>query len=336
MLEKELRAPRATKAALAIMVLASLVACGGGGSSEADTPFQVSVATTDTTARTETLSAGETVTLEVGSGTRLTFKSDGETRWAPVSANASYVVNSFSFNEKVVTVESIIGGEVAFSISSKSSPERSAVLKVKVVAQRFAAVKPNVGQTRTMKSTTRADDGSEYSQTRTYEVIAVREDGGYDNRATWDGSDWGWTGTYDANDNELSYVGGNNNKCTFTPASTWVGAPMYFGKSWISESQVVCEDDYSYSLKVTGKVDGYAEVNVPAGKYYALKLEQTDVTTHSNPASPTGKDVWTSQQVCWWATEIGRLVKCDGTVSAKLPSETVSFSFTDEMQSFKP
>ncbi len=325
MLEKELRAPHAIKAALAVMVFSSLVACGGGGGGNggSDTPFEVSVATTDTTVRTETLSAGETVTLAVAGGTRLTIKSDGETRWTPVNVDASYVVDSFSFTEKVVTVDSIEGGEVAFSVSSKSSPEQSAVLKVKVAPHRFAAVKPNVGQTRMMKSITRGPDGSEYTQIRTHEIIAVREDGSYDDRVTSDVSSWITINTYDANDNNLSFV--TSEKCTFTPPGTSIGAPMYFGKSWTYKSQVVCEDGYSYSQEVTSKVDGYAEISVPAGKYHALRLEQTEVTRSE-------ESVWTDNYVCWWATEIGRLVKCDGTTT----TGTTTFSSTDEMQSFKP
>lgn len=326
---------RAMKAALAVIVLSSLVACGGGGSGGSDTPFEVSVATTDTTARTETLSAGETVTLEVAAGTRLTIKSTGETRWTPVNVDASYVVDSFSFTEKVVTVDSIKGGEVAFSVSSKSFPEQSAVLKVKVAPHRFAAVKPNVGQTHTMKSTTRADDGSEYTQTSTHEIIAVRDDGSYDDRVSWEGSDWTAIFTYDANDNNLGYADGNG-KCTVTPAGMLAGAPMYFGKSWAYKSQVVCEDGRTYSHEVTSNIDGYAEVSVPAGKYHALRLQQTKLSYHPNSASPTGNNVWTSKFVCWWATEIGRVVKCEDTTTFEFSNETFSYSSTDEMQSFKP
>jgi hypothetical protein len=330
MLRKELRAPHATKAALATMVLASLVACGGGGggNSESNTPFEVSVATTDTTVRAETLSAGETVTLEVAAGTRLTLKSDGETRWTPVSVDASYVVDSFSLTEKVVTVDSITGGEVAFSVSSKSSPEQSAVLKVKVAPHRFAAVKPNVGQTHTIKSTTRTEDGSEYTQTNTHEVIAVRDDGSYDDRVTWEGSDWITIHTYDNNDNNLSYLS-SDSKCAFTPAATWVGAPMYFGKSWVSKSEVRCDDGYSYSWEVTGKIDGYAEVSVPAGKYRALRLQYVEVTRTPDSTNPAGENTWTTREVCWWATDIGRIIKCNDTTSAQ-------YSYTYEMQSFKP
>ncbi|HJV72257.1 hypothetical protein, partial [Ideonella sp.] len=232
----EARARALGAAAVAAMLV--LGGCGGGS----DTPaLEVAVKVDGVADASNPLTAGESTTISVPSGTTLSFASDGETRWSPTATDSSYEVNSFSYTAKSMTVSSNGGGTLVVVFTNKANEAQKATLTVEVAPREFERVATVDGETSdwTYVNVNRADEVVT-SEVRT--LVALAADTGNYGTSVENLSATNLlfaTTNYDSSDRAVGTSTGTT-ECTDDAPIVQFSYPLHVGKSWSGTSSRMC------------------------------------------------------------------------------------------------
>ena len=299
--------------ALGMVAVMALAACGGGGGSDEKPAFGVTVTVDGVADPAGPLTAGETGTIEVPSGATLVFASADETRWEPAATGSSYTVNDFSFTSKSMTVSSNAGGSLAVVFTDKVDASQKATLNVTVAPRQFQRVAVADGESSewTYLRVDRDD------QSRTDELRAhVKATDGEGNYSVWfetlneGGANWTTT-NYDAQDRSIGITFGENG-CTDDPAVVLVSYPVFVGKHWSGTSTRTCIGAKSFDQSYQRTVEAFERITVPAGTFDTLRIKSLVNFTNVSDSQVTG-GAYSLTRTCWWATTLGRNVKCEFT-----------------------
>lgn len=315
----EARARAFGVAAVAAMLV--LGGCGGGS----DTPaLEVAVKVDGVADASNPLTAGESTTISVPSGTTLSFDSDGETRWSPAATDSSYEVNSFSYTAKSMTVSSNGGGTLVVVFTDKADETQKATLTVTVEPKQFARVAPKVNEFREFNTEVVQISGDISTQTDRYVISAVESDGSYARdyiiyQVSFDPVSRSY---FDAADRVTRRdVLATGTRCTYSsPLGRYV-YPMQVGKSWSNDVTITCSDGTSAHITDSSIAEAFELVTVPAGTAYAaIRVTRQATTVNFNAAGAATRNQ-TIDETCWWAVDLGREVKCEGRFSYAGPTE---------------
>jgi hypothetical protein len=303
----------AASRALGMVAVMALAACGGGGSSEEKPAFGVTVTIDGAADAAGPLAAGETETIEVPSGATLVFESAGETRWEPTATGSSYEVNSFSFTSKSMTVSSNAGGSLMVVFSDKADASQKATLNVTVAAKEFDRVARVDGETETWSTTTTDSAGAPRVTTRLDRTVLMDAGGyGIESEDAETGASFGVRTLYDSQDRVLGYrYIASGEDCLNDKPVVMVEYPLQVGKSWSSDTKQLCSSFQSVEDHSSGTVEAFERIVVPQGSHDTLRLryEGRSTSTSIYPTVPPFVFSWTA--TCWWAVDVGRMVKCE-------------------------
>jgi hypothetical protein len=102
--------------------------------------------------------------------------------------------------------------------------------------------------------------------------------------------------------------------CSFQPVVAFYRFPLSVGQAWSAPwATSHCIDANEGGGHVEVEVLAYEAVDVPAGHFASLRLHTT-LVEEAEGAGGLGR----TESDCWWAVELGRLVRC----------ETTTFDFT--------
>jgi hypothetical protein len=299
--------------ALGVVAVMALAACGGGGDDKKDPPLGVTVTVDGTAESSGPLMAGETSTIEVPSGATLVFASEGETRWDPVATGSSYTVNSFSFTSKSMTVSSNAGGALVVVFTNKADESQKATLNVTVAPKEFGRVDVVDGEASEWTYVRINRDENSVTDHLRAHVKFLDEDGNYSIwLETLDEGPTTWVTTnYDAQD-RVTGVSFGSGACTDDAPVVQLSYPLHVGKQWSGTSTRTCSGVKSYDQSYERTVEAFERISVPAGAFDALRVKSVvNFTNLSDPNVPGG--AYSSTRTCWWATTLGRNVKCEFT-----------------------
>lgn len=302
---------RARLAGTTAAVVWILAACGGGGGGDEQPDFAVAVKVDGVADASNPLTAGEATTIDVASGSQLSFDSEGETRWLPTATDSTYDVGAFSFTSKSLSVTSNAGGRLVIVFSDKADASKKATLTVNVAPHRFERVAPVDGEILEWKYTMQPEGGAAEVSTSRRRTVLTGADGSYRvesgpvaTPATYTNSN-----LFDAQDRSL----GSQNltadyRCANSVPVVWYDYPLYVGKTWTGQYNRECfVDGASIGSQTTNfvrTVEAFERVTVPAGTYNTLRVRYERTHVDSSPQPP---------RICWWAVNIGREVKCEAS-----------------------
>jgi hypothetical protein len=292
-------------ATLAIGLTWGLSACGGGGG-EDEPDFAVTATVQGDTAPGTTLAAGQSATLSVPSGATLVFSSEGETRWTHTPTDASFTVDSFSWTSKQLTVQSNGGGSVVIVFTGKDDDAERSTLTVNVAPRRFDRVAKVLGEREDWSDTVVTRAGTTQLNSSSRVVTSIEADESY-----WVDRSFARY-LYDAADRLLRSEFTSGRTCNYAYPVEGVSYPLYVGKSWTQDNRYDCSDDSGSNSTAVRTVEAFESVEVPAGAFGALRIRSSFSITNDSSV-PGGAH--SSEQVCWWAINIGRYVKCESVLT---------------------
>jgi hypothetical protein len=297
--------------ALGVVAVMALAACGGGAGDD-EPPLEVTVTVDGVADSSGPLTAGETSTMEVPSGATLVFASEGETRWAPTATGSTYAVNSFSFTSKSMTVSSNAGGTLVVVFTDKANPSQKATLNVTVAPKEFQRVAVVDGESSEWTYVRVNRDDVSHTDTLRANVRLLDDEGSY---SIWletlsGGTSWVTT-NYDAQD-RMTGISFGSGGCTDDAPQVLLSYPLHVGKQWSGTSTRTCDGVKNYDQSYERTVEAFERISVPAGSFEALRIKSvTNFTNHGDPNVPGG--AYSVTRTCWWATMLGRNVKCEFT-----------------------
>jgi hypothetical protein len=293
--------------ALGVVAVMALAACGGSDGDDKPA-LEVIVKVDGVADAAGPLSAGETSTVAVASGTTLVFDSPGETRWEPTASESSFAVNSFSFTSKSMTVSSNAGGTLVVVFTNKADASQKATLNVTVAPKEFERVAPREGEIAIWNSKLYYSDGTTTDEGyRTRATLLENGQYGLD-RAYSDSPDAYVTRSlYDEQDGYLGWSSlGSSFSCLYDASTANVSYPMHVGKTWSGSATRTCTDGSGFGVNFTRTVAAFQRLTVAAGEFDTLRIESELAYELSIPS-----DNYTVTSTCWWAVQSGRMVKCD-------------------------
>lgn len=299
-------------AALVIAVAITAAGCGGGGEDRPPPPppgpLDVGVTISGSSGTVMTLHADNTATIQLLSGKQLTFASPHGSTWTITShAGATATIQTDTIESKAVTVSGVAGSSVDFHFVNSSDSTEHATVTIRLAVGEFGRVAPRDGEAQEW-----AEGQRSWSST-----VAVFPDG-YQ-IASGDLPQTGLIDEYTRYDENDARTGWSteDHSCNDEPRYPAVVYPVGVGKSWSYEGNAECTDAFGIShwnehRSVSSVVTRFETVTVGAGTYYAARIESEEglmVTGDVDDFNGSG----TTNNVCWWATEIGRIIGCEWT-----------------------
>lgn len=293
----------------AAVLMLGMAACGGGSDAPA---LAVNVSVDGVADGANPLTAGESATITVPSGATLAFASEGETRWDPVASDSSYVVNSFSYTAKSMTVTSNAGGTVTVTFVNKADESQKAALSISVAPKEFGRMPPIAGEIARWKSTfTFRGAGPESSDYLTRSLLLDNGGHGEDTASAEFPDDFYIRSLYDEQDAYLGWQSITNpsSACLYDVPVVYFSYPLHVGKTWAGEHTRTCNSGATFHMSDVRTAEAYERVTVPAGSFDTIRVHAE--LTYTNVADPNLPDnSYTVTSTCWWAVDLGRKVKC--------------------------
>lgn len=210
-------------------------------------------------------------------------------------------------------------GTSAIKVSSNLDPTLNATITLNAPVEQVKAPARALNDSITYTETDIKTDSSSSTYDFTYRVTALNTDKSYSQSETSGGV---ITRIYslDSDGNRLSRTSTNNNSyCTYSPKRNRLNFPLYVGKTWTSTWTYSCAAGYREDASITATVDAYEPVTVAAGTFNALRVHSLTSLTNSNDGlllnGATGTAAYQEDNTCWFAPEVGRIVKCTGNYS---------------------
>ncbi|CAG9168964.1 hypothetical protein CURE108131_09770 [Cupriavidus respiraculi] len=298
--------------ALAVAMATGLAACGGGG--DDDDSFRLSGSANG--AAVKTLTDGQSTTLDIVSGQELRFTSTSPVTWTATAEKTTVTQRDQSSSVWSAALKSPEGGKVTLVARSTANASKTATIVINVPAHRYTAKAIKTGEAITFREVGTLLDGSALDSTYTQTTTAVDTTTGIATLRSVD-SVLGLTDIYtqDADRNRLTRtVASNGNLCNFTPKRDYQNFPLYVGKTWQSSWQYSCAAGYRENAAVTAEVQAFEPVMVGATSHDALRIGYKVSYTKSNDffltGGPVGNASYQLDNTCWWATDLGRVIKC--------------------------
>lgn len=318
-------------AILSIGMAWGLSACGGSDGDEPD--FAVTATVQGESTPGTTLAAGQSASLSVPSGATLVFASEGETRWAPSPANASFTVGSFSWTSKSMTVQSNGGGTIVIAFSDKADGSQRGTLTLNVAPRFFERVPVVQGESAEWRDTIRRRDGSEMVLTRRTRAVVLGDDNSYGLESlTAEGTATSRV-LYDNQDRTLGTRWMHSERvCDYDNPLPWVAYPLQVGKTWSGQSTRTCTEPlpdgslWSASARVNYErtVEAFEKITVSSLTYSTLRIRSESTYLDDNNLRIT--------RTCWWNVATGRNIRCESVYhqSADAPGAATD-SVTEEI-----
>lgn len=304
-----------TAAVIAAIVLSG---CGGGGGDDGgnDTGFQLSASLDGTPVAGFALKDGGTTTLNIASGQEVRLSASNGVTWTASMEKTTVQPksqNSAVWDAVLVSPE---GGAVTLVAKSAADATKLATVRIEVPPHRYARVAAKVGETTLWREQGTKVDGTPIDVAYRDTTDAVDAQGGFTmNRYGIDGT---LTDTFlnDADRNRTARIRASNptQTCTFTPKREHFQYPMFVGKTWTSSWQYQC-GAYHETAALQANVEAFEQVAVGSDTFDTLRIKYDVAFTNSNDGTLsngiTGNAAYRMDYRCWWATELGRAVKCE-------------------------
>lgn len=305
----------------AALVAVALNACGGGGDdggNEAgkDTGFQLSASLDGTPVTGFALKDGGSTTLNIASGQELRLSASNGVTWTASMEKTTIQPksqNSAVWDAVLISPE---GGTVTLVAKSAADASKLATIRIEVPPHRYARVAAKVGETTLWREQGTTVDGSPIDRTYRDTTTAVDSQGGFTMnryRTTGELTD---TILNDADRNRTARISADSpsQTCTFTPKREHFQYPMFVGKTWTSGWQYQC-GAYHETAALEASVEAFERVAVGSDTFDTLRIQYGVAFTNSNDGNltngVTGNAAYRMDYRCWWATELGRAVKCE-------------------------
>lgn len=301
------------------LALAALSGCGGGGGDESggnDTGFQLSASLDGTPITGFALKDGGTTTLNIASGQEVRLSASNGVTWTASMEKTTIRPkdqNSAVWDAVLISPE---GGTVTLVAKSAADASKLATIRIEVPPHRYARVAAKVGESTLWREQGTNVDGSPFDRSYRDTTEAVDAQGGFTmNRYSVSGT---LTDTFlnDADRNRTARIRADNptQTCTFTPKREHFQYPMFVGKTWQSGWQYQCGAFHETAV-LEASVEAFERVAVGSDTFDTLRVKYGVAFTNSNDGNlsngVTGNAAYRMDYRCWWATELGRAVKCE-------------------------
>lgn len=299
--------------AIAAAMATGLAACGGGGGDD-DAGFRLSGSADG--AVVKTVGDGQSTTLDITSGQELRFTSSNAVTWTATADKTTVTPKDQSSSVWSAVLKSPEGGKVTLVARSTADASKTATIVINVPPHRYTPKAVKVGEAITFRDLGTLVDGSPLDKTYTQTTTAVDAATGV-STLDWVDAVSGLTDRYtqDSDRNRLTRTDLNNgNLCTYTPKRDHQNFPLYVGKTWDSTYQYSCAAGYRETAALKAVVEGFEPITVGDTSYDTLRIGYTVKLTNSNDylltGGPLGAASYQMDYKCWWATDIGRPIKC--------------------------
>jgi len=270
-----------------------------------------------------TLTAGQTTSIEVESGSTLSFESSEPMDWSETLGGAEAVVgeDTDTAKELVLSTSEVAGTTSVFTLTSAAGGNAAVVITVAIPATRFEAGQRRVGEYIVWGKNETLDGRWSTDTIETATVSHVDADGSYSFNRPFDISIYNRGieySAFNAGENLVyfnrvlidEWGGDHHGGCFYEPSLELRRFPLFVGKTWTSSwTEVRCDLPPGAAGTATTVVEAYEPVPVPAGTFDALRIRS--VICGRLPAGYEGTQ--SEVRVCWWAVTIKRDVKCVST-----------------------
>jgi len=308
-----------------IFVATAMAAAGCGGSGgDSDgvpppppppPPLAVKLTVGEAAGPVMTLKPGTTATIQVLRGRHLAFDSEAAFKWSIVEGPwARAEVRTEEPNSKSADVSGPADSYVAFRVENAADSTELATVTVRLVEDGFNRIAPREAELQQWQSTVIQTPPTYPSSDYAWFALTsqVYDDGSYVVDTDL------WSNDYDSSDGLVNASNSFYEKyCHHAPSYASVVYPVQTGSTWSYQGTQECTE-MIFDKLVTRRsrsnvVEGFESVTTPAGTFMAARIRSNESYLYTDADWPDQNDSGTVTSVCWWATEIARMVRCHST-----------------------
>lgn len=203
-----------------------------------------------------------------------------------------------------------------FGSTPPASYLKSYTFEASFIGKQYFPGAKSVGQSSAWSETDTLFNGSVFTRNYTQTVNFVNVDGSYSAARFEANGALGEAYNFDNGGNRLTrFIASSSNHCAYTPKRDYFNFPLYVGKTWASTWHYGCSIGYRDDAAHTAHVEALETVTTAAGSFEALRVRFQTRFTNSNDFQlengASGQAAYGHDGVCWWSTELKRLIKCD-------------------------
>lgn len=294
--------------------VAALAGCGDGDSADDDLP-EMAVTVEVNGVISGALHAGDTLTVQVPSGTEVVVQSNIDSTWAQTAPPDTVTMHRTESRVQSATLSSMTGATAVMTITNAAAASEVVTVVVQIDAATFNAVRGVAGDTFYWQS---VDDGGVTSDWRET-IVVVDADGSRSelSESLFAGTYNPYLDSYFDSEDRLvkdrpSYAE-DGFICTYEPPYAKVSFPLYVGKSWSSDTRFdgCFGDTAAWSRIETRTVQAFERISIPAGEFETLRIHGDAQSTIYDLDEVHS----TRSETCWWSVTLGRFIKCEATVT---------------------